>query len=113
MRQSRVRRGEFKERVIIKAVNSVDDGQGGKTEGAPVTISTMWAKVAPFSASRTLEYSQVTGSQGYEITMSYRADITMDESSLIVWNGKTLQVHSVRMINENRRQWSIIAFNKV
>ena len=112
MRIARKRRGEMREKIVIQSVNPTTDGQGGMTEGTPVTVATMWAKVSPFSASRTLKYAQVAGSQGYEITFNYRGDITINEKNLIAWNSKSLAIHSVRMIDENRTQFSILAYEK-
>jgi len=113
MRQMTVRRGEMNEKIVIKAVNPTSDGQGGSTEGALTTVCTMWAKVSPFSANRTLQYGQITGSQTYEITMNYRDDITISATNIIEWNSKTLAVHSVRQTDENRKQYIILAYEKV
>ena len=110
MRQPNVRRGEMREKIIIKSLKTTSDGQGGVTEGTPTTVATLWAKVEPFSASRTLQYGQISGSQSYQITTSYGQTIT--ERNIITWNTKTLAIHSVRMTDEDRKQYIILAYDK-
>ena len=112
MRTPRKRPGEFRERVIIKSVNPTTDSQGGSTEGTLQTVATMWCKVEPFSASRTLQYGQISGSQSYEITIPYNGTITFDKGNVLSWNSKDLAVHSVRMQEEDRRQWIVLAYER-
>ena len=100
----------MREKVVFKTITATPDGQGGSTE-ALETLTTMWAKVEPLTAVRALEYQQITGSQGYVITVNYRSDITKD--NVLEWNSLTLSIVSVKMTNENRKQLIILAQNKV
>ena len=102
----------MREKVTIKSVTNTSDGQGGKTEALSAG-NAMWAKVEPLTGTRAMEYQQLTGSQGYIITMNYRDDITIDQTSILSWNSKTLTVHSAKMDDENRRQIIILAHNKI
>ena len=113
MRQRPTSRGEMKDRIIVKAVNPTSDGQGGNLENELTTVATMWAKVSPFSANRTLMVGQISGSQSYEITFNYREDVTINEKNIITWNSKDLMIHSVRQTDEDRTQFIILAYNKV
>jgi len=103
----------MREAVTIQALNPTTDNQGGMTEGTPTTVASMWAKVSPMTASRTLAEFQLTGSQGYEITINYRSDVTINQRNILTWNSKTLQIHSVRMQDENRKQFIILAYEKL
>lgn len=110
-RKPTTRRGELKDKITVKSVTLSDDGQGGSTETLTTTAS-MWSKVEPLTGSRALEFQQITGSQGYTITFSYRGDIDISTKSVIEYNSETLSIHSVRMIDENRKQFKILAYNK-
>ena len=111
MRQPRTHRGELREKVIIKSVTLTSDGQGGSTEALSAG-TTVWAKVTPLTGSRALEYEQVAGAQGSIITINFRDDITIDNTSILSWDSKTLTVHSAKT-TEDRRQIEILAFNKI
>jgi len=111
VRQARTHRGELREKVIIKAVTLTSDGQGGSTEALSAG-TTVWAKVAPLTGSRALEYQQLAGGQGYIVTTNFRDDITIDNTSVLSWNSITMAVHSAKT-TEDKRQIEILAFNKI
>ena len=72
----------------------------------------MFAKVKPMTGRRLLEFGQSTNMKGYEITIPFYSEITIDETVRIVYDGRTLQVHSVIDNDEGRTKRTIIAFEK-
>jgi len=104
--------GKLRHKVIIKSVNGTDDGQGGETEGTPTTVATIWGNVKPMQGKRALEYGQIIGHKPYTITMNYRNDITIDNTSLFVYASRTFETHSVITIEEDFKQLEIICYEK-
>jgi head-tail adaptor len=64
------------------------------------------------TGQRSLEYTAITGFQGYVFTLPYRSDITIDTTRRIVYNSRTFQITSVSIPDEARQELQIIAYEK-
>jgi len=104
--------GKLNRKVIIKAVNGTSDSQGGQTEGAPTTIAVVWANVKPMDGKVALQYGMQQEDKAYMITLNYRDDITIDNTSLITYDSRDITVHSVIDKDEKMKQLKMVGYEK-
>lgn len=68
---------KLNDEITIYREDAVSDGAGGYTgEVTQVKITDMYAKVKAMSGSIALNYYQITGTQGYEVTI--RTDFNLE-----------------------------------
>ena len=103
--------GRLNRKVAIYTVTETSDSQGGATESGSLT-RTVWANVEPLTGTRAKEYSQITSGKGYRITMIKPSDITISEGNYLIYDSRTLAVHSVISLDEEDYYLEIIAEEK-
>ena len=103
--------GRLNRKVAIYTVTATSDSQGGATETDTLT-RTVWASVEPLTGSRAKEYSQIVSGKGYKITMFKPSDLTISESNYLVFDSRTMAIHSVISKDEDDRFLEIIAEQK-
>ncbi len=104
--------GKLNKKIAIKAVNPTTDGQGGATEGTPTTSATVWGNVKPMDAKQSLDYGELVGHKLYVITLNFRDDITIDNTSLLTYDSRDMTVHSVIDKNEESKQLKLVGYEK-
>lgn len=85
--------GELTERVIFRREVRVDDGMGG-SELEWADIATRWALVRPLTGRERLAADKVEASANYLIVV--RAPCDVQEDDIAVWNGRQLNIRSVK-----------------
>lgn len=103
--------GRFNRKVDIYTVTATSDSQGGATESGAKT-RTVWAAVEPLTGTRAKEYGQIASGKGYKITMIKPSDITISEANYLIYDSRTLAIHSVISIEEEDFYLEIIAEEK-
>jgi len=89
-------KGAFRDEIVIKAVTSTSDGQGGTTKTGTTDI-TIFAQVKPVSAKRMMEFDREFSSKGYEVTIHRDDfDFTNIGDHTILWESQTLKPHSIQ-----------------
>ena len=90
--------GKLKYRVTFRQPTATEDSVGGFS-ASYANVQTTWANVEQmsgrFSDSKELQFGAVSAESGYEITVRTRFDVRPNQNWEIVYNGKTLQIHSV------------------
>ena len=97
--------------IDIQTAARTSDNTGGSTT-AYTSAKKLWAKIKPMTGRRLLEFGQSTNMKGYEIEIPFYSEVTIDETVRIVYDSRTLQVHSVIDNEEARTKRTIIAFEK-
>jgi SPP1 family predicted phage head-tail adaptor len=107
-----MRTGKLNQRITFWANNAVSDNYGGEIDNW-TEVQTTWANIKGLTGRRELEFQQVVNGKPYEIVVRWRNDISITETNKIVWEGRTLYLHSV--IDEDSQNWfyKILAFEKV
>jgi len=110
----RLRSGDLDHQVRIKRMSQTTDGQGGRI-GTESTIATIWAKLEPLNASRSLAYGMTLNNRPYQVMVQYEEDAyTLDEDCWLelVASGQKLYIHSVINTDMRYRQMEILATEK-
>lgn len=89
-----VRTGLLKERVDIYTDGDIETPFGGTITGDVLYWST-WANVDPLSSSKTLLGNKETLSNGYIVTVRYRADKDVNRALKIQYRGRWLHLTSL------------------
>ena len=97
--------------IDIQTAATSADTIGGRTT-AYTSAKKLWAKVKPMTGKRLLEFGQTANMKGYEIEIPFYLETTVDETVRIVYDSRTLYVHSVIDNDEARTVKTIIAFEK-
>ena len=103
--------GDRNRYIDIQTVARTPDTIGGRSS-AYTSAKKIWAKVRPMTGKRLVEFGQAADMKGYEIEIPFYLETTVDETVRIVYDGRTLHVHSVIDNNEGRSIKTIIAFEK-
>jgi len=109
--KGRINIGELKQRVTVLNENNTPDGRGGYTPGTSEDATT-WAKITPLKGSRAVEVGAIVNGKPYLVKLVYRTDVTIDETTKIVYGSKTLVVHSVIDIDEANYFYELIAIER-
>ena len=100
---------DLKTLIIIQTETKTDDGMGGYTIEVTNKCK-VWAKLSQMSSHRQLLYSQIIDGVPYDITIRSNENLTID--SKIIYNNKSLTIHSIQE-NINWPEFvNIIAFEK-
>jgi len=75
-------------------------------------IITVWAYVKPMDGKQAFDFQQITSHKPYVITINYREDITIDNTTILEYDSRSLTVHSVIDIGEGSKQLKIICYEK-
>ena len=97
--------------IDIQNPTRTSDNTGGQTTSY-ASVKKLFAQIKPATGRRLLEFGQTANMKLYEIGIPFYLEVTVDEESLIVYDGRTLQVHSVIDEDEGRTKRTIIAFEK-
>jgi SPP1 family predicted phage head-tail adaptor len=92
--------GRRRHRIALQSLVTTDDGMGGQIpvttdNDGYLTFGEAWAAVTPLDerTKEALAAQQITARHGYFLDIKYRTDIL--PSHRVVWDDKTLQIHSV------------------
>lgn len=110
----RLRSGDLTHQVIIKNMTQTSDGQGGRV-GTETTLGTIWARIMPLNAQRSLSYGLLLTSRPHEVRVHYEDNAyTLDESCWleVVETGQILYVHSVINTDMQYKQMDILTVEK-
>ena len=97
--------------IEIKTAARTPDTIGGRTTALTSAVK-IWAKIRPMTGKRLVEFGQATNMKGYEIDIPFYSEVTIDETVQIIYDSRTLNVHSVIDNMEGRSIKTIIAFEK-
>jgi SPP1 family predicted phage head-tail adaptor len=87
--------GSLRHRLkIFNPAVQVTDGIGGGTY-TYTYVTTIWGKATRMTGTRALEFTQLIHGEPYDITIRYRDDITIDESTRFTFGNKNIFVHSI------------------
>lgn len=89
-----VRTGKLDQRVDIYTDGDIETPYGGTIIGDVLYWST-WADVEPLSSSKTLLGNKEVLSNGYVVTVRYRADKDINRSLKIVYKDRWLHLTSL------------------
>jgi len=103
--------GRLNRKVAVYTVTATSDSQGGATEGGTLT-RTVWANVEPLTGNRAKEYSQIVSGKGYKIIIQKPSDLTVSEANYLIYDSRTMAIHSVISLDEENRFLEIIAEQK-
>jgi SPP1 family predicted phage head-tail adaptor len=83
----------LREKIKFQRGTTASDGAGGKKLSGWEDLHTCYADVRPLSGVRALEYTQVTGKIGYEVTMrSQQETFTPGKDMSVLWRGIRLTI---------------------
>ncbi len=98
-----MRAGELRSRLVVESPQRISDGAGGAVTSWLET-ATIWANVAPTSASEQRSAEQRAEKVTHRITLRYRNDI--NATMRFVGNGRIFNIEAI--INEAERdQWLV------
>lgn len=106
-----MRIAELRENVTFKATQEVSDGQGGAIVSL-VDILTTRAMITPLTGTRTLEGSQQTYPQTYDLVIRKRQGFVPEGGMHIDYRGRLLIVSQAVDMAEDHRFQQIRAITK-
>ncbi len=106
-----MRVGELRENVTFQRLQEVSDGQGGAITSL-VDILTTRAKVTPLTGSKSLEGSQQTYNQTYDLTIRKRQGFAPQGGMHIKYRDRLLIITQVVDSAEDHRYMEIRAVTK-
>jgi len=78
---------KLQDELILYEQNSVSDGAGGMTSAPLTEITKLWGNVKPLSGSMGMNFQQMNGVQGYEVTIRTDFDRLPDRNYILGYIG--------------------------
>ena len=94
---------DLKHRANLYTTSESSDSEGGVTESESTVKENVWCQIIPMDGTRALEYSQIYHAKPFVIIMRKRSDVTINESTYMVYDSRTFIFRSV--INEYEADW--------
>lgn len=104
--------GDMRYRITVQVWTQVTEPGGGLSESweADTTVSadgTTWADVKPLTSKRVVVADKVVIAEGYRIILRWASGRIMDKKRRIVYNGQTLTISGVQVVDEMKRFFQI------
>lgn len=104
--------GYMRHRITIQVRTQVTEPGGGLSEtwAADMTVSadgTTWAAVTPLTSKRMAVSDKVVITEGYQIILRWATGRIMDKTRRVIYNGQTLTISGVKVIDEAKRFYQV------
>lgn len=99
--------GKMRERIVIQTVPTVVGAIGNVAAATPVTFATVWAQVKPVRASEDVVAERLSATAVFQIIVRYLPGLS--PAMRILWDGRVLNIDSIRNLDERRRFLTIVA----
>jgi SPP1 family predicted phage head-tail adaptor len=94
--------GDLRERVALQREVRARDDIGG-FESTWTTVATVWARVAPMSASERWMRHQMQAQAAWKLTIRHRTDLSLSPAMRAVWGDRTFELRGITNADERRR----------
>lgn len=98
--------GSLNRRITIKSWTSTKDAGGGASTVESGSYS-IWANVKDRSGTYITSQNQEQWNYDYKITFRYEISRPVTSNETIIYDGKTLTIHSISFENEGQRKYVI------
>lgn len=98
--------GEFRERIFLQQEAWMGDTGGGRMLSWE-EVAELWAAIEPLSGKENIQGEKVTGAQLYRVRFRYEENVRT--AMRIVWDGRILNIRSIRHVEARGRLLEIIA----
>jgi len=105
-----MRTGSLRHYVEIHALTIIEDDIGNQTEEW-AKVAEVWAAVEPLQGDEKLAAAYIQAETTHKVTIRYLAGIT--PANRLLFDGRTLEIESVRNLEERSRELVLMCKEKV
>jgi SPP1 family predicted phage head-tail adaptor len=105
-----MRTGLLRHYVEIHALTIIEDDIGNQTEEW-AKVAEVWAAVEPLQGDEKLAAAYIQAETTHKVTIRYLAGIT--PANRLLFDGRTLEIESVRNLEERNRELQLMCKEKV
>jgi len=105
-----MRTGSLRHYVEIHALTIIEDDIGNQTEEW-AKVAEVWAAVEPLQGDEKLAAAYIQAETTHKVTIRYLAGIT--PANRLLFDGRTLEIESVRNLEERNRELVLMCKEKV
>jgi len=105
-----MRIGTLRHKVEIQALTVTEDAIGNQVEEW-TKVADVWAAVEPLQGDEKLAAAYIQAETTHKVTIRYLAGIT--PANRLLFDGRTLEIESVRNLEERNRELVLMCKEKV
>lgn len=105
-----MRTGSLRHYVEIHALTIIEDDLGNQTEEW-AKVADVWAAIEPLQGDEKLAAAYIQAETTHKVTIRYLAGIT--PANRLLFDGRTLEIESVRNLEERNRELVLMCKEKV
>lgn len=103
--------GQMKHRITFYSRDFLADNSGFNTAERESVLET-WARITPIQGQQITNAGQLLNVKTYQILMRLNPEVSINESHVGVYNGRTLIIHSVIDRDEEHRTLALLAYEQ-